>query len=74
MSSKKIQAIYPLSFMQQSLLLHSLKESIDQGFIQVKCTLEGDIDLNLLKKAWEYQLNDHPFLCTLHFHIGNVVK
>ena len=62
MSSKKIQAIYPLSFMQQSLLLHSLKESVDQGFIQVKCILVGNIDLELLKKAWRDQLNHHPFL------------
>ena len=62
MSEKKIEAIYPLTFMQQSLLLHSLKEDQDQGFLQVKCKLVGELKTELLEQAWRIIMDHHPAL------------
>ena len=59
MSKPKIEAIYPITFMQQTLLLHSLHESDDQGFLQVTCKLEGDLDVKLLKEAWQKCIQRH---------------
>ena len=59
MSKPKVEAIYPLTFMQQTLLLHSLHESEDQGFLQVICTLEGNLDEKLLKEAWQQCIQRH---------------
>ena len=35
---ENVEAIYPLNFLQQALLFHSLQEGNDQGFLQVKCS------------------------------------
>ena len=59
MSKPKVEAIYPLTFMQQTLLLHSLHESNDQGFLQVKCKLEGTLDVELLREAWQQCTQRH---------------
>jgi thioesterase domain-containing protein/acyl carrier protein len=64
MSKPKIEAIYPLTFMQQALLLHSLYEPEDQGFLQVQCILKGRLDRNLLQKAWGEAIHRHQALRT----------
>ena len=67
-SNKKIEAIYPLTFMQQSLLMHSLKEHQDQGFLQVKCTLKGHLEVDVLRQAWQNISNLHGSLkSSLHW-------
>ena len=59
MSKPKVEAIYPLTFMQQTLLMHSLYESNDQGFLQVTCKLEGNLDDSLLRDAWQQCIQRH---------------
>ncbi|SDL27711.1 condensation domain-containing protein [Kriegella aquimaris] len=64
----KVQAIYPLSFMQQGLLFHHLSSAYDQGFLNVQCTLEGSIDILLFKKAWNTIVERHEVLrSTIHW-------
>ena len=48
----KVEAIYPLSFLQQALLFHSLQHHVDQGFLQVKCVLKGKINMEAFQKGW----------------------
>ncbi len=59
MSKPKVEAIYPLTFMQQTLLLHKLHESEDQGFLQVICKLGGPLDVDLLKTSWQHCVMRH---------------
>lgn len=60
----KIEAIYPLTAMQQGLLFHHLMEGEDQGFLIVQCDIEGSIDLELLKKAWGEAVQRHEVMRT----------
>ena len=53
MKKRKIEAIYPLTSMQTALLIHSLSEEQDQGFIQVECRLTGTLDPEVLNKSWQ---------------------
>ncbi len=62
MSKPKVEAIYPLTFMQQTLLMHSLQESDDQGFLQVSCDLEGHLDIIKFKAAWQQCIQRHGAL------------
>jgi len=58
----KIEAIYPLTAMQQNLLFHHLMEGEDQGFLLVECTLEGSLDIELFKQAWGKAIQRHEVL------------
>ncbi|WP_339704464.1 condensation domain-containing protein [uncultured Kriegella sp.] len=60
----KIEAIYPLGYMQQGLLFHHLSSSVDQGFLNVGCTIEGYIDTSLFEKAWNKVVQRHEILRT----------
>lgn len=54
MTDKKkssIEAIYPLSYMQQGLLMHHLSSRLDQGFLNTECTLSGDFNLSVFKAS-----------------------
>lgn len=61
---KKIEAIYPLTKMQQGLLFHHLFSDVDQGFLQLQAKIEGLLDVVLLKKAWESTIQRHTILRT----------
>src|SRR5215203_756836 len=69
----KVEAIYPLSFLQQALLFHSLQEGVDQGFLQVKCVLKGKINLEAFQNAWRQNIQRHEFLRT-SVHWENLEK
>jgi hypothetical protein len=65
MSTKNIEAIYPLSPLQQGMLFHSLcapKSGVYFG--QFHCTLQGDINVNAVKWAWQRVVDRHPILRT----------
>lgn len=64
MKKPKIEAIYPLTSMQQGLLFHHLMEGEDQGFLTVQCTIEGDLDIDIFKKAWESVTFRHEVMRT----------
>lgn len=61
MSNKKnIEDIYPLSPMQQGILFHSiLNPDLDIYITQICLTLEGDINSNNIKQAWQEIINRH---------------
>ena len=69
----KIQAIYPLTNMQQGLLFHHLMSDLDQGFLQLQTKLEGKLNQLLLRKAWEATVKRHEILRTT-IHWINVKK
>src|SRR5688500_5684776 len=69
----KVEAIYPLSFLQQALLFHCLQEGADQGFLQVKCFLKGKINLEAFHNAWRQNIQRHEFLRTSE-HWENLEK
>ncbi len=61
---QKVEAIYPLNTMQEGILLHHLMAEDDQGFLNVQCVIEGDLDLNRLKQSWEHVIQRHAVLRT----------
>ena len=51
---KNIEAIFPLTPMQQALLAHTLlADGQDGGVLQVHCTLLGQLDADVLDAAWK---------------------
>jgi thioesterase domain-containing protein/NRPS condensation-like uncharacterized protein/acyl carrier protein len=65
MQKPKIEAILPLTFMQQALLFHSLSGHQDQGFLHVKCILSGDdLNKNIFQEAWSRVVKRHEALRT----------
>ena len=64
MSKPDIEAIYPLSYMQQVLLFHHIHEDPDQGFVQVECSMTGKLDLQLLEEAIAKTVQRHQALRT----------
>lgn len=60
----KIEAIYPLSTMQQGVLFHHLTIDDDQGFLNVQCTIDGELNIEVLKKSWDFAIKRHPVLRT----------
>jgi thioesterase domain-containing protein/acyl carrier protein len=69
----KVEAIYPLNFLQQALLFHSLQEGIDQGFLRVKCVLKGKINVEAFQNAWRQNIQRHEVLRT-SVHWENLEK
>ncbi len=74
MSNKNIEAIYPLSPMQQGMLFHTLYAP-EQGFYveQFSCDLKADLNRTLFKQAWEHILTRHAVLRT-SVHTTNADK
>jgi thioesterase domain-containing protein/acyl carrier protein len=63
-----VEAIYPLSYMQQGLLLHHLSSQLDQGFLNTECTLKGVFELSKFKDACAFILKRHDVLSsTIHW-------
>src|SRR5690606_8851952 len=63
MDRKNVEAIYPLSPMQQTMLLHSLHaKGPDPGFLQLRCTLHGNLDFDTFDSAWRQVIDRHQAL------------
>ncbi len=62
---RQIEAVYPLSPLQQGLLFHTLyaPESGDY-VIQVGCTFKGKMDVAAFAQAWQRIMNLHAILRT----------
>ncbi|MFZ5526642.1 MAG: amino acid adenylation domain-containing protein [Pseudomonadota bacterium] len=66
--AQRIDNIYPLVPMQEGLLFHSLLSPRGGGYLpQVVLTLEGPLDAERLKAAWQATMDRHPALRT-SFH------
>src|SRR5437868_12822343 len=65
MMKKDIQAIYPLSPMQEGMLFHSLYAPESGAYCtQFVCTLVGRLDLAAFERAWQKVVERHPVLRT----------
>jgi len=63
---KNIEAIYPLSPLQQGLLFHALYEpQSEQYFQQLNCTLEGRLDAAAFERSWRQVVERHAVLRTV---------
>jgi len=60
-----LEAIYPLSPMQQGLLFESVFSKSREYFQQVSYTLTGDLNVAALKRAWQEVIDRHQVLRTL---------
>jgi amino acid adenylation domain-containing protein len=67
-SSENIEAIYPLSPMQQGILFHTLY-ALEPGTYcaQWSCALHGHLDVSAFMRAWQRVVDRHPALRTA-FH------
>ncbi len=64
-SPNDVEAIYPLSPMQQGLLFHSLVSPHSGVYmLQFYCTLRGRLDEDLLEDAWRRVVERHAVLRT----------
>ncbi len=65
MSKRNIEAVYPLSPMQEGMLFHSLYAPDSGVYVeQMLCALEGDLDVACFERAWQYEVERHPILRT----------
>ena len=65
MDKRNIESIYPLTPMQQSLLFHHLQAGqADQGFLHLRCTLSGKLQIGALEQAWRNVVASHSALRT----------
>jgi amino acid adenylation domain-containing protein len=61
-----IEAIYPLSPMQQGMLFHSLYTPESGVYFEQLCfTLHGDLDVAAFERAWQHLIDRHPALRTV---------
>ena len=66
MKKDNLEAIYPLSPMQEGMLFHNLyAPQVEVYFEQFAYTLHGDLDVAAFKAAWLRVVAQHPILRTL---------
>ncbi len=64
-NKKDVEAIYPLSPMQQGMLFHSIYEPESAAYFeQFVCKISGDLDLDAFKRAWQEVIKRHPVFRT----------
>ena len=65
MSKRNIEAIYPLSPMQQGMLFHSLYEPESGVYCEVStCEISGILNFDAFHRAWQSVVDRHPILRT----------
>lgn len=66
MEKKAIEAIYPLTPLQEGMLFHSLREPDAAAYFQqLSCTIEGSLDTPAFRLAWEHVASRHTALRTI---------
>lgn len=67
-SKDNIEAVYPLSPMQEGMLFHTLHAPASGFYIlQQHCVLRGELDLTSFKRAWQEVIRRHSVLRTAFF-------
>nr|VFJ54365.1 MAG: amino acid adenylation domain-containing protein [Candidatus Kentron sp. FW] len=67
-----IEAIYPLTPMQQGMLFHTLYDPESGQYIeQLDYRLQGDVDTRMLQKAWQALVDRHSALRTAFRYGGD---
>ena len=57
--------LYPLSPMQEGMLFHSLYDPESEVYLtQLTCEINGLLDVELFKQAWQHIINQHTILRT----------
>ncbi|MCW5515228.1 condensation domain-containing protein [Muriicola sp. Z0-33] len=69
----KIEAILPLSEMQEGILIHHLHSQWDEGFLHVEFGINGKLNREALIEAWELVIARHEILRTT-IHWENIEK
>jgi amino acid adenylation domain-containing protein len=65
MSKRTIEAVYPLSPMQQGMLFHSLLAPQSGVYVeQLGCTFRGRLNVQAFSQAWQHVVNRHSILRT----------
>ncbi|HEY2961417.1 MAG TPA: amino acid adenylation domain-containing protein [Pyrinomonadaceae bacterium] len=63
---KQIEAIYPLSPLQQGILFHSLYDNSTSMYVShLSCALSGELDIAAFKQAWQRVVDRHAVLRTM---------
>lgn len=69
---KQIEAIYPLSPLQQGILFHTLYDNSASIYVsQLSCALTGEFDISAFKKAWQRVIDRHAVLRTMFVWEGH---
>ena len=71
-SGRNVAAVYPLTPLQQGMVFHSLKAKHDSHaeqessayFEQLHCRIDGELEIDRFRAAWEALLRRHPILRT----------
>ncbi|TDV56269.1 non-ribosomal peptide synthetase [Actinophytocola oryzae] len=62
---KNVEAVYPLSPLQQGLLFHTLSRPGEPTYFeQIRCVVTGPLDLAAFEQAWNWVVARHPVLRT----------
>jgi surfactin family lipopeptide synthetase C len=65
MSNNNIEAIYPLSSLQEGMLFHHLlTPEATAYFVQMSCTIRGELNVDAFKQAWAKVIERHAVLRT----------
>jgi amino acid adenylation domain-containing protein len=65
MKPENLESVYGLSPTQEGILFHALYEpKADVYFLQIALRVHGDLDVPLLRQAWEGTVARHPVLRT----------
>lgn len=65
MSSRTIEAMYPLSPVQEGILFHAIAFPNEQVYLnQLDCTLCGALDPQTFRQAWQLVIDRHAILRT----------
>ncbi len=64
--SRNVQDIYPLSLTQEGILFHTLYEAQPGAYLdQLIFTIEGPLDAEAFRRAWQAVVDHHPVLRTI---------
>ena len=62
---ENVADIYPLTPTQQGILYHTIRAPESEVYFeQIRCMLDGPLDVNKLQAAWDFVVERHPVLRT----------